>query len=142
MRINSPNTTKQKCIHSNIASINRATNIGLLMLWTGTTLLTGYMIFCWQNDSDNMVFNIRNTKNLFIDDMLLSAKDLELENSASLINITLYSGAAATTNKRLPSASQQIESSRKIIYDKILKQKIYKAQKNNPDGFDIKPLPE
>lgn len=141
MRNNSPNTNKQQFVHSNIASINRTTNIGLLMLWTGTTLLTGYMIFCWQEDGSK-VFNIRNTKNLFIDDMLLSAKDLELENSASLINITLYSGAAATTNKRLPSASQQVESSRKIIYDKILKQKIYKAQKNNPDGFDIKPLPE
>ncbi len=130
---------------SGTQSINRITNTVLFILWVGTILLTAFMIYRWQ-DGNATEDKPKNARGYFIDDMLLSSGDLELKNTSSLINITLntdkpFNSAPAKNDFKATHISQN-ESSRKILYDKILRQKLKKSQTKYSDGFSIQPLPE
>lgn len=131
----------EKLLRAGARAIDRSTNIVLAILWAGTFLLIGFMIYKWQDESASAQGRGKSTGNLFVDDILLYTGDLELESTSSLINITLNS-KVAKNNNAIAVPQQKKESMRTELYNKILNQKIKNAKKQETSGFTIKPLPE
>lgn len=83
-------------------------------------------------------------ENIFADQLLLSSQDLQIGESANLINITLNSDDDIKAHRADSSVSTTPE--RKLVYSRILKNKIKKISSepatDNTNGFTIKPLPQ
>lgn len=120
-------------------AVYNSTNTALIILWLGTLLLISYMIYHWQDGASD-ADRPKSARGIFVDDMLLNISDLKLD-SSSLVNITLNKGGNEQRTSNIVTLPQTKES-RKIIYNKILTQKLNRTKKNTSGGFDIKPLPE
>lgn len=124
-------------------SYNKKTTTSLVILWIGAILFCTYMVYIWlQADkdltgSDN---NFVGYKNIFVDQLLLSAKDLQLGDNVNLININLNTDP--DTKQSAPKAVITTPPERRLVYSKILQQKIEKISTEKTDGFTIKPLPQ
>lgn len=133
-------SNNEKLLLAGARAINKLTNIVLAILWIGTFLLLGFMIYKWQDESIPLQGKAK-AGNFFVDDVLLYTGDLELEKTSSLINITLNSAVPGNTNTAVVP-QQKNESLRTQLYNNILNQKIKNATKQEANGFEIKPLPE
>ncbi len=112
----------------------------ILVLWIGSVLLLA-LLFKWRFSQlpDISKTMISDQHRLSIDELLLTAEDLQTGTTTTLINIGLNQVLAnAATNpitKRTPN--QQHE-----VYNKILTQQIKKAKKQKTEDFTIKPIPK
>ena len=116
-------------------------------MWGGAFLLLTILIYGWtKDDLENKESNlwVSVPKNIFVDQLLLSAADLRLEESASLINITLNKDMNMNPVTIQQDSIIRKATDRKLIYSKILKQKINKISPSNSTNidFEIKPLPK
>ncbi len=95
MKEKDTNAVRRVLLKPDHTALNRVTNIVLIILWLGTTMLVGYMAFRWHNDYQQE----RSRVGKGVDDMLLSTQDLEFEQIASLVNIALNTGFPNTEPK-------------------------------------------
>lgn len=122
-------------------SYNKITTTALIVLWIGSIIFCVNMIYNWSasdKTADEGGSGFINPKNIFVDQLLLSSKDLELGKNVNLININLNKVAG------IPGEDSTISTfpERKLVYSKIFQQKIKTISTKNSDGFSIKPLPE
>ena len=139
MKEKDTNAVRRVLLKPDHTALNRVTNIVLIILWLGTTMLVGYMAFRWHNDYQQE----RSRVGKDVDDMLLSTQDLEFEKIASLVNITLNTGIPYTTAKDTTSVKKekhQHKTARKAIYEKMISQKMKNA--NNTSATDTGLLPQ
>jgi hypothetical protein len=124
-----------------ITEVQKNARKALILLWCSTVLLVAYMTFHWVNSADDIGRNSRNLsiKDLFVDEMLLSFKDLQFEKSTSLINLKLNRKFNEDTSAYRVLI---IPQDRNRVYYKILEQKLNSANSNPSNGFSIKPVPQ
>src|SRR5690606_32605236 len=98
----------------------KRTGSSLVFLWIGTLALLLVMLYNWRSDVKGAETV---PENIFVDQLLLSSQDLQLGESANLINITL----SRNSNNNL-SGDSMINTSpqRRLVYSRILKSKINK----------------
>lgn len=115
----------------------------LIILWIGAIMFCLGMLYYWYKNDRSFLANggLKNTQVFFVDQLLLSSKELELGNTVNLININLkadenLSSQTESTNYGIPD--------KKFVYSKIYEQKIKKftSVKSETDGFTIKPIPQ
>lgn len=126
--------------HISSLSGNRST-VPIIILWLGTIILLGYMIYYWsisESEYRNDKTLNRNSKKVFVDQLLLSPGELDLGELNSLINITLN---MQRNDIKEPEISRALNEKRQV-FNKILQQKINKLPKENSVGFTIKPIPK
>lgn len=128
-----------------ITSYKKATNLSLIILWIGAILFSASMLYSWyklDNDESPINGNFTVSNNIFVDQLLLSHKDFQLDGKVNLININLNMEPTPLDNDTAASITRT--PNRKLMYSKILEQKIQKISlpKNHSDGFVIKPLPQ
>ncbi|MFV0604504.1 MAG: hypothetical protein ACK5NK_01565 [Niabella sp.] len=120
-------------------TIDKATRTVLIILWAGALVLIAIMVYRWQKTNESATSaDLKISKELYVDDMLLNSGDLELNNTSSLINITLN----AVNEKPFNITQEQSKTNTDLVYKKILTQKIKKANTQYKNGFTIKPLPQ
>ena len=129
------------------AIYTRLANAALSILWVGALVLLMAMLYNWKNTQGQGLesFDMASrTKGIFVDQLLLSSQDLQLEKGANLINLSLKKDVVMNE----PEQDSVLDSAthRKLLYSKILKSKIKEISAapaaDNKDGFIIKPLPE
>lgn len=125
------------------ASYRKKTTTSLIILWIGSFIFFAFMVYMWQrSDNDVNVVNNQFTrhKNIFVDQLLLSTNDFQLGDKVGLININLNANPDKNFTEEQPVANNAPD--RKLVYSKILQQKIEKISTDKTDGFTIKPLPQ
>ena len=119
----------------------KATNTSLIILWIGAVLFCISMLYTWTRSDRKelgLTGNVMSSDNIFVDQLLLSYKDYQLDGKVNLININLNTEPATSEQ----DAAVKIIPDRKLVYSKILEQKCKNIfQKTQSDGFTIKPLP-
>lgn len=117
----------------------------MVVLWIGAVLLLLVMLYYWKVPDTESIDSrslLSKPANVFADELLLSSQDLEIGESANLINITLNREGDAKIQRK--SSSINTAPERKLVYSKILKNKIKKISSTSASasGFIIKPLPQ
>lgn len=132
----------RKLFSRSLFSVNKSALPVLLTLWVGTFLLLAYMILRWQSVDPATRGTNKSNSIIFVDDVLLSGKDLELQNTNSLINISLSFRYSSENPSEKKSGQLKPRINTDDLYNNILHQKIKKAKNSDAEGFAIKPLPE
>jgi hypothetical protein len=117
----------------------------LVLLWIGATALLIVMLYNWRTETDSSKSNtaLLKAKGIFADELLLSSQDLQLGESVGLINISLNRDATVNTMEDEEEQETSTSPGRKLVYSKMLKNKIKKISSTPPNnGFVIKPLPQ
>ncbi|MFT4093175.1 MAG: hypothetical protein QM640_06010 [Niabella sp.] len=125
---------------------HKITTVALTILWIGSLAFCGGMIYNWyvsDNWGSQANKNRLSPKDIFVDQLLLTSEDLQLGEEVNLININLNKATADTgSHDQQGSATAITLPERKLVYSKILQDKIKKISTKNEDGFTIKPLPQ
>lgn len=133
-----------------IITYQQTSKISLIILWTGGILLCFAMLYAWhqqdRNSSKKYTNFVQNT-DIHVYELLLTHKDFQLDENVNLININLNTDPSAIVpenNITDSTTSTSTTNTRKLIYSKILEQKIKKISSRETDspGFTIKPLPQ
>ena len=117
----------------------------LVLLWIGAIILLMVMLYNWRTETDGSKSNtaLLKAKGIFVDELLLSSQDLQLGESVGLINISLNRDAAVNTVEDEEEQETSTSPERKLVYSKMLKNKIKKISSTpSNNGFIIKPLPQ
>jgi len=107
------------------------------------------MLYAWhqqdRNSSKKYTNFVQNT-DIHVYELLLTYKDFQLDENVNLININLNADPSAIVPENIndSTTSASTTNTRKLIYSKILEQKIKKISSRETDspGFTIKPLPQ
>ncbi len=117
----------------------------LVLLWIGAIILLMVMLYNWRTETDGSKSNtaLLKAKGIFVDELLLSSQDLQLGESVGLINISLNRDATVNTMEDEEEQETSTSPERKLVYSKMLKNKIKKISSTpSNNGFIIKPLPQ
>lgn len=117
----------------------------LVLLWIGAIILLMVMLYNWRTETDSSKSNtaLLKAKGIFVDELLLSSQDLQLGESVGLINISLNRDATVNTVEDEEEPETSTSPERKLVYSKMLKNKIKKISSTpSNNGFIIKPLPQ
>ncbi len=120
-------------------------NASLAVLWIGALPLIAFMFYGWMwppHDKPEFRGFLSGSKRVFVDQLLLSRKDLQLGDRVNLININLSKEMNHPVEKQ--DSFMKASAGKKQVYSKILQSKLKKAsykQHQYPDGFIVKPLP-
>ena len=109
-----------------------------MILWVGAFLLLIIMSYNWMAPQNPR--SALRAKNIFIDQLLLSTRDLEMSENANLIKITLGK-EGQSSNQFVQDSVVNTPPNRKLVYSKILNNQIKKISSKSK-GFTIKPLPQ
>lgn len=132
-----------------IITYQQTSKISLIILWTGGILLCFAMLYAWhqqdRNSSKKYTNFVQNT-DIHVYELLLTYKDFQLDENVNLININLNADPSAIVPENINDSTTPASTTntRKLIYSKILEQKIKKISSRETDspGFTIKPLPQ
>lgn len=132
-----------------IITYQQTSKISLIILWTGGILLCFAMLYAWhqqdRNSSKKYTNFVQNT-DIHVYELLLTYKDFQLDENVNLININLNAAPSAIVPENINDSTTSVSTTntRKLIYSKILEQKIKKISSRETDspGFTIKPLPQ
>lgn len=117
----------------------------LIILWLSALAMLLFMLYKWHNTDTTISGkrNVKSTKDLLIDEMLLLPGELKLESSSPLININLNNQVINDNDAEKLKVPVTVVNS-KAVYDKILEEKLKKATTTPPpsEDFSIKPLPK
>ena len=112
----------------------------LTVLWIGALLFCSSILYYW-HQYDMLKFKSSNIfaspQNFFVDRLLLSSKELELDEMARLINTNSNTD---TDNAKSYHLSAKTAPERKEIYSRILEQKMKIINTQKADSFTIKSL--
>lgn len=127
-----------------VEKYKKTTKTSLSFLWIGAMLLLLFMFYGWQNpknEKDAFKNVLLNPKDIFIDELLLSSQDLQLNNRINLININLSKGMNDT--EAISDSLMLVSPNKRRVYSRILQSKLNKvSEAGNNDGFTIKPIPK
>lgn len=124
------------------ASYKRQAGASLAVLWIGALPLMAFMFYGWlQPRYENREFKgfLSSSRDVFIDQLLLSSEDLQLGDRVNLININLSKEMSLPYSKSDSFIKAPV--GKKMVYSNILQNKLKKASSKENDGFTVKPLP-